>query len=130
MSLKVYRSKTGVKYNILFQKKDGRQVQIEFRGSNKEYRTRDEEIQELIESGSYFTEKKIELCHTMAEDKLPENTPVDEVIYTNVTEVQEAVDILIKNHGAKAKDLKTPSSVKSVAKDHNVSFPNVEFNKS
>jgi hypothetical protein len=127
MGLKVYRSKTGIKYNLLLQKKDGRQVQIEFRGSNKEYRTVDTEIQKLIEDTKYFSDKKIELFQSVADDKIKDHTPVDEIVYTSVTTMQEAADVLIKNHKAKAKDVMTPEAIKSAAKGLRVSFPSVEF---
>ncbi|MDR2917849.1 MAG: hypothetical protein LBV72_00580 [Tannerella sp.] len=125
--LKIYRSKTGVKYNLLFQKKDGTQVQLEFRGSNREYRTRDEEIQKALEGGKYFKEKKIEVFQLIKEDEEAEAVPASEIVVTSVTDIQAAADILIKDYGIKAKDLKTPEAIKAAAKQANVSFPNVEF---
>jgi hypothetical protein len=126
--LKVYRSKTGVKYSLLFQKEDRTQVQIEFRGSNKEYRTRDEEIQRLLEEGRHFTEKKIELFQSVTEDEKSKEAAVSEIIITSITEIQDAAAFLQKEYSVKAKDLKTPSDIKAAARAKGVSFPNVVFN--
>ena len=126
MALKIYRSKTGIKYNLLLEKENKAQVQVEFRGSNKEYRTNDEEIQRLIERGKYFTEGKIELFQTLKGEKEAEKA-VSENTYTSVTDMQGAIDILMDEYKLKAKDLKDPEAIKRAAKDCNVSFPNLEF---
>ncbi|MDR1222361.1 MAG: hypothetical protein LBL07_05725 [Tannerella sp.] len=126
--LKVYRSKTGVKYSLLFQKEDKTQVQIEFRGSNKEYRTRDKELQGLLEGGRHFAEKKIELFQSVTEDEKSKDTAVSEITITSVTEIQDAAAFLQKEYQVKGKDLKTPADIKAAAKAKGVSFPNVVFN--
>ena len=126
MALKIYRSKTGIKYNLLLEKANKTQVQVEFRGSNKEYRTYDEEIQKLIENGKYFTGGKIELFQTLKDDERSAKK-ASEATYTNVTDMQGVIDILVDEYKLKAKDLKDPESIKKAAKECNASFPNVEF---
>ena len=84
MSLKIYKSVTGVKYNILFKKSDGRQVLVSLRGSNKSYQTKDEEIQRLIEATGYYDRGEIVIDGELEGEKSEETKP-DPTAYTDVS---------------------------------------------
>ena len=125
MGLKVYKSAAGVKINFLVNKEDKTQVLISFRGSNKSYQTKDAELQKLIEKSRYFEGGNIilegEQDGSPAEDIRQSTTD-----YLDIVEFQDAVDFLVKNHGAKEATLKTPAALKKAADGFGVSFPNLK----
>ena len=124
--IKIYRSKTGVKYNLLLEKKSKVQVQIEFRGSNKEYITGDEETQALLESCRYFKEGKIGLYRKMESAK-KDAIVQSEVVYASPSELQDAIDVLVSEYNVDPGTLVKPNDVKKAAEKVNAVFPNVVY---
>jgi hypothetical protein len=126
MSLKVYQSETGVKYNILFKKSDGRQLLVSFRGSNSRFQTKDEELQRLIEASKWFKKKYIVISGEVKGDDSKSAKP-DPTTYTDVAGIQDAIDVLVKDYGCKESKLKTPDAVKKAAAENNVDFPSISW---
>jgi hypothetical protein len=124
MSLKVYKSVTGSKFNILLRKKEGRQVLVPFRGSNRSFQTGDVELQGLIEGYRWFKEGQIAIAEEVKGDKAKEAKP-DPMTYTDVTDIQGAIEVLVQDFKVAEAKLKTPAQVKDAAAKNNVEFPNL-----
>ena len=125
MGLKVYRSNTGVKYNFLLDKKNKQQVMVMFRGGNKSFQTKDTELQKLIEETRYFKDGLICLIEEVEGEKAKDVKP-DEVVYSDVTEMQDAIVVLVNDFGVKETTLKTPADIKKAADRVGASFPNLK----
>lgn len=117
-------SVTGSKYNILLKKKDGHQVLVSFRGSNRSFQTGDVELQGLIEGHRWFKEKQIVVVNEVKGDKAKETKP-DLTTYTDVTDIQGAIEVLVQDFQVPEAKLKTPAQVKDAAGKNNVEFPNL-----
>jgi hypothetical protein len=127
MSLKVYKSETGVKYNILLKKSDGRQALVSFKGGDRSFRTNDEELQRLIEASKYFEKKFISISEEIKDGGREATNPAPSIYYTDVVDIQGAIDVLIKDFHVKESKLKTPDQVKKAAAENNVDFPNLSW---
>jgi len=123
MGLKVYKSSTGVRYNFLLNKGNGQQVMVMFRGSNKSFQTKDDELQSLIEATGYFKDGNIVVVSGTSDNEA-KNVKSDPVVYTDVTEIQQAIDVLVEDFGVKKETLKTPAAVKKAAESAGAVFPN------
>ena len=127
MDLKVYKSATNTLYSFLVEKKNGGgTVCVSFHGSNKQFQTRDPELQELIESTRYFKSKKIVLARVYSGERAKEqkSSPVD---YPDVMDINAAQEVLIRDFGCKDTQVNTPAKIKKVAADVGASFPNWVF---
>lgn len=123
--LKTYQSATGVLYNILLGKRDGKQIAVEFRGSMAEFSTSDAEVQSLLEDTEYYKQKKIFIVYE--NESKDEDTPkLSPITYTNVEDFQSAVEVLVKEYNVNESDIKTPNKLGKVAKEKGVSFPNLK----
>ena len=125
MGLKVYKSATGVKYNFLIDKKNKQQVAVSFRGSNKTFQTKDVELQNLIENTRYYKDKFIILIEEVADTEAKNIKPTT-VDYPDVTEMQDAIVVLVNDFGVKETALKTPADIKKAADRVGASFPNLK----
>ena len=126
MDLKVYKSATNTLYSFLV-KKEGKDdegtVCVSFHGSNKQFQTRDPELQKLIEATRYFKEKKIVLARVYSGERAKEqkSSPVD---YPDVMDINAAVEVLMRDFGCKDTQINTPAKIKKVSAEVGASFPN------
>lgn len=124
MNLKIYKSVTGVQYSFLLNKKSSGTVCVTFRGSNKMFQTKDEELQKLIEETRYYKEKNIVLAQTVSGEKAKERKS-DPIDYADVDSLQSAADVLVTEYGYKPEQVNTPIKVKTASSKVGISFPNL-----
>jgi len=139
MSLKTYKSLTNTKYNFLVTKKSNetkQEILVMFRGSDKSFSTADVELQKLIEQTPYFTggvvngkrtPKVIDISYEEKELDEKKKTTPSEVVYNDVVNIQDAIEVLVNEFGVKELTLKTPDAVRKAAAKVGASFPNADY---
>lgn len=124
---KRYYSTTGVQYTfpvVIKQKTKW----IEFKGPGNDYVTSDKDIQSAIEGNSRF--KKGLIATDEKKNTASESNEYSNIVnstkksYPEVTDIQEAVEILKNEYNVTHQRLRTPKAVKKQAELNNVSFPN------
>lgn len=89
------------------------------------YVTSDRAMQEAIESDPRYGELFfLEAITPVREKKRVENAGKTKA-YNYITRVQDAINVLVSNHGVRLDDLHNRGDVKEAARKKNVSFPNL-----
>jgi hypothetical protein len=84
------------------------------------------ELQGLIEGCAWFVRGDLVLESEEEGDVSTESIP-DVTAYTDVTDIQGAIDVLSKDFKVKETKLRTPDQVKKAALENNVEFPNLTY---
>lgn len=84
--------------------------------------TEDEAIIKAVKECGLFGTSIVEEEEKVAKE---EKTAIDPVIYDEVTTVQMARDILVKNHEGKVSNLANKTIILAFAAENNISFPNL-----
>jgi hypothetical protein len=134
MAKKTYISLTGIQYTfpVRVKRGDGEEtVWVSLWGDSDTYVTSIKEVQEAIESSDRYINGDIGLKNSAddendSEEALSEGNPPKS--FPEVIDINMAVDVLsAEPYKVDKRSLKTPSAIRSKAKEYNVEFPNLNL---
>jgi hypothetical protein len=126
--IKIYKATTALMLPVRL---DGRLEYVFFSDGNCCATVKDEKLQEAIEASSYFKSGEIKLFEQIGEKKQSKNAvnpAFDEKEFPEVTEIQQAVEVLKGEPYLVAhQSLRSPENIKKQAEVNRVKFPNLNL---
>lgn len=122
--IKVYKAHNILSVPIVV---DGKIVgYVEFKDENHTFRTSNEDHQNALESLPCFG-KLFKLSESIGESEIKKNPAVELKELPEVTDWQDAKDLLRKEYGFAHQSLNTPENILKKASEAGVSFPNLKI---
>lgn len=119
---KIYRSTTGVEYNF-YAKVDGKERFISMNQPGASLMVRDMELAKGIENSHAFKSGKIALESIVGDVAGAGEVPVTLKEYPDVTNMGDAVAVLMNDYGVAEADIPLKKDVFAKAEELGVSFP-------
>ena len=119
---KIYRSTTGVEYNF-YAKVDGKEQFISMNQPGASLMVRDMELAKGIENSHAFKSGKIALESIVGDVAEAGEVPVTLKEYPDVTNMGDAVAVLMNDYGVAEADIPLKKDVFAKAEELGVSFP-------
>ncbi|WP_099465553.1 hypothetical protein [Parabacteroides provencensis] len=101
-------------------------VYVEFKDENHTFRTSDEIYQKALEGLPCFG-KLFKLSESVGESEIKKDPIVELKELPEITDWQDAKDLLRKDYGVPHQSLNTPENILKKASEFGVSFPNLKI---
>lgn len=107
-------------------KVSGKVIYLTFSGPNNQYKTSIEEVQKAIEKTDLYKQGTIILTRQQGNVESTTTTTVEPKVYPDITEYQDAAEVLKKEHNVAHQSVRSPELILKKAQELNVSFPNLK----
>jgi hypothetical protein len=121
--IKIYKASNFLTVPIVV---DGKIVSYaDFNDERFTYRTGDKKHQKALEALPCFG-KLFTLSETVKTEAEPQDSKIKSKVYSEITDWQDASELLAKDYDMDLKDLNTPDAIMNSAKKAGVEFPNLK----